>query len=210
MKEDLVSTLKSALKPGKTVLLYESLPKEDLSLLRDALHATGHRLLIAESGCTWKQLLRLAFTGRASVLVAPAAVILGISKLAVNSGMPLKIRNALITAGPSDEWMCRSIADRLDCSITDMTPFLTNAGCYEADELESLRRDLLESSAVIDCRLAKGKYGLELDMVTYPGLKAPILPTLARKNVHTWNAEKDVPFSSALPVKIPLFYGENH
>lgn len=63
----------------------------------------------------WKGLLRQAFESRATVIVGPPLMVLGLTKLARASGTPLFIRNVLTAGGPCLEWMEDGIHRGLDC-----------------------------------------------------------------------------------------------
>ena len=49
-------------------------------------------------------------------------------------------------------------------------------------------------TSVLDCRLSRGEYGLEMEVVTFPGEKLPKLPSCAKRLVRAWDPEKDEPF----------------
>lgn len=59
--------------------------------------------------------------------------------------------------------------------------------------LEQLGRELMSWTSILDCRLVKGEYGLEMDLVTFPGEKLPKLPTCAKQVVRNWDPDTDVP-----------------
>lgn len=65
----------------------------------------------------WKTLLRKAFLGQFETVMAHPLVILGLSKLARNTGVPLCIRNVLLAGHPSVDWMIQGIQRTLDCRI---------------------------------------------------------------------------------------------
>jgi phenylacetate-coenzyme A ligase PaaK-like adenylate-forming protein len=60
-------------------------------------------------------------------------------------------------------------------------------------ELEMLGRQLMLWTSVLDCRLTKGESGLEVELVTIPGEKLPVLPQCAKRVVRNWQPETDVP-----------------
>lgn len=61
-------------------------------------------------------------------------------------------------------------------------------------QLDSLTQKLISWTSVLDCRLRKGTYGLELELVVFPGEKLPKLPAAAKRVVRPWDPEKDEPF----------------
>lgn len=61
-------------------------------------------------------------------------------------------------------------------------------------QLDSITQELISWTSVLDCRLRKGSYGLELELVVFPGEKLPKLPAAAKQVVRAWNPEKDEPF----------------
>lgn len=60
--------------------------------------------------------------------------------------------------------------------------------------LAALADDLLSWTSVLDFTLRRGKYGLELELLMFPGEKLPPLPNCARQVVRPWNPEVDEPF----------------
>lgn len=67
-------------------------------------------------------------------------------------------------------------------------------GSLTNPDLAPLGLYLQNWSSVLDCRLKKGEYGLEMEIVTFPGEKLPKLPTAAKQVVRPWDPEKDEPF----------------
>lgn len=60
--------------------------------------------------------------------------------------------------------------------------------------LSDLGEQLQRWTSVLDCRLNKNEYGVELEIVTFPGEKLPKLPSCAKLVIRNWNPETDVPF----------------
>jgi len=48
-------------------------------------------------------------------------------------------------------------------------------------------------TSILDCRVTRGDYGLELEIVTFPGEKLPKLPSCAKQVVRPWDPEREVP-----------------
>lgn len=63
----------------------------------------------------WKTLLRLSFSTRATVIVGPPLVVLGLAKLAKATGTPLNIRHVITAGYPCLDWMIDGIVRGLDC-----------------------------------------------------------------------------------------------
>lgn len=63
-------------------------------------------------------------------------------------------------------------------------------------DMEALKiaAELYQWDSVLDVFVRRGEYGLELDLVVFPGLMLPKLPYCAKMVVRNWNPEKDVPF----------------
>ena len=71
--------------------------------------------------------------------------------------------------------------------------------------LSLLGAELHQWTSVLDCRLSRSGYGLELEIVTFPGEKLPKLPSCAKLVVRNWNPEEDVPFRHMFVLKNRLF-----
>lgn len=220
----------------------------------------------------WKTLLRQAFATRASVIIGPPLVVLGLSKLAKATGTPLYIRNVVTAGYPCVDWMIDGIIRGLDCGtwgcfgpgtgalvsgfscgqsrgvhiredvydigIVDdsgepvpdgvqgsiavaskgdpsarfihrdharlergpcacgrMSPRLMDIrpmNRYPADVL-ALRQELHSWTSILDCRVEKGQYGLEIELVVFPGEKLPKLPSAAKLVIRHWDPERDAP-----------------
>lgn len=92
------------------------------------------------------------------------------------------------------------------CVCGSTQPLLTNIhpGRTEADmDLYELGRVLQSWNSILDCRLGKGKYGLELELVTLPGGRLPKLPTAAKQCIRIFDPEKDEPLPYDPTQKIP-------
>lgn len=68
-------------------------------------------------------------------------------------------------------------------------------------ELSDLGESLHLWSSILDCRLEKTEYGLELELVVFPGEKLPQLPTTAKQVVRAFNSETDEPFDHLAVLK---------
>lgn len=61
-------------------------------------------------------------------------------------------------------------------------------------ELDGLYHQLHAWTSILDVRLEKGPYGLEMELIVFPGQKLPTLPTCAKRIIRAWNPETDEPF----------------
>ena len=89
---------------------------------------------------------------------------------------------------------------RLDtgkCLCGDPAPKLVDVGTIAMgnEDLYQLAESLHYWSSILDCRVERTEYGMELELVVFPGEKLPQLPSVARQVVRPFNPEKDVPFA---------------
>lgn len=63
----------------------------------------------------WKTILRIAFSSRATTIIAPPLIVLGLWKIAKNNATPLYIRNVITAGYPCPDWMIEGIVHGLDC-----------------------------------------------------------------------------------------------
>ena len=61
-------------------------------------------------------------------------------------------------------------------------------------DLLNLGQQLQSWTSVLDCRLSKGEYGLEMEMIVFPGEKLPKLPSAAKQIIRPWDPKHDEPF----------------
>lgn len=155
----------------------------------------------------WGSLLRKAFTGRHRVVAGPPMLLLGLSKLSKQLGTPLYIRNAILL-GECPQWIRESIELGLDCKTWTIPAEFTRQDLVE--ELWELKSQILHWSSVLDCRIIKGTYGLEMQIVCFPGKKLPQFPTCAKLDVQPYDRERHIPFYIAYHPKNPGIYLENH
>ena len=62
-------------------------------------------------------------------------------------------------------------------------------------DIAQLSGHLHRWTSILDCRVNRGDYGLELEIVTFPGEKLPKLPSCAKQVVRPWDPETEIPFS---------------
>lgn len=73
----------------------------------------------------WQTLLRQSFYSRASAIIGPPLIILGLAKLKKYNGTPLPIRKAVTAGYPCLDWMIEGIKKGLDCEV---------GGCFTLGE----------------------------------------------------------------------------
>lgn len=89
--------------------------------------------------------------------------------------------------------------------LMDMQP-----GRSEDPELTELGQYLQSWTSVLDCCLHKGEYGLEMELVVFPGEKLPKLPSAAKQVIRPWDPKHDEPFFYEPTVKNVDFSSESH
>ena len=115
-------------------------------ILEGAVSETGADAMRIGPDYRWKTLLKIAFSSRASVIMAPPNVVLGLTKLAKATQTPLFIRHVLTAGYPCLDWMIDGIRRGLDCQTwgcfipgggTVVTGFSCghNTGIHLRDEL---------------------------------------------------------------------------
>lgn len=90
----------------------------------------------------------------------------------------------------------RARLERTPCACGCASPRLMDMqpGVISDPDMEKLRSYLMSWTSVLDCRVKKGDYGLEMEVVVFPGEKLPKLPSAAKRVVKAWDSEKDEPF----------------
>lgn len=74
--------------------------------------------------------------------------------------------------------------------IMDFTP-----GRTEGDKtLLTLGEELQSWTSILDCKLNRSEYGLEIELVVFPGEKLPKLPSAAKMHIHNFDPETERPF----------------
>ena len=90
----------------------------------------------------------------------------------------------------------RGVLNLKPCSCGQNSPkivrFLPD-GKIDSDLIE-LGQSLQRWSSILDCRLDKTAYGLEMEIIYFDGERLPKLPTAAKQILRPWNPEKDEPF----------------
>lgn len=191
MEEQLKEILSCILRSREQVLVCLPESAAQAHFWKNAVILLGCTPEFLESRARWCALLRRAFDGRHTVAIGSPRILLGLGKLSRYTGIPLCIRNAILTeACPT--WICAAIEQSLDCKIWPLPP---REGTIPHGKLWEQENAILRWSSVLDVRLICGTYGLELEAVVFPGKKLPAFPNCARQRIRVWEAEKDVPFS---------------
>jgi hypothetical protein len=114
----------SFLKKGEKVLIlfYVKEPDRIGSMFAEAVRRAGAEPVLWMEDVRWNTLLRVAFSSRATTIIGPPLIILGLSKLAKYKRTPLYIRNVVTAGYPCLDWMLDGIVKGLDCR---------SWGCYE-------------------------------------------------------------------------------
>lgn len=268
--------LKRIVNPREAVLI--CFPREGKTsigrLIGEAATSCGGKPIFWENDFRWKTLLMLAFRSKAKVIVAPPMIVLGLSKISRQKGIPLAIRKTILAGYTSQSWMIEGIVQGLDCTIDGCFDPIGNGvvagfscqygrGVHIRDDIYdveivdqqgtpvpegkqgeiilSLKEDpdsrvrinsvaslqksgcrcgscspkligfdfsedfffvndrigesLLYWNSILDCRVEKTEFGLELEVVVFPGEQLPKLPSCARLIIRPWNPDKDIPIS---------------
>lgn len=98
------------------------------------------------------------------------------------------------------------------CPCGSCIPRVTgiDSGKSSESNLSRLGEEFHCWTSILDCRLAECGYGLELEMVVFPGEKLPRLPSFSKMVIRPWDPEKDEPFAHTYVMKKRLFSEENH
>lgn len=99
-----------------------------------------------------------------------------------------------------EEWG-RLVRENCPCGnaaprMIDMRP-----GPKVDQDLAELGQYLHSWTSILDCRMKKTEYGLELELMVFPGEKLPKLPSAAKLVIRPWDPKHDTPFYYAPTVK---------
>lgn len=102
--------------------------------------------------------------------------------------------------------------DSTACTCGCTSPRLMDIGPgYGVDTtLYALGESFHKWSSILDCKLQKGPYGLELELVTFPGEQLPKLPSCAKRVIRNWDPEIDEPFDLIPEWRNLYISPENH
>lgn len=124
----------------------------------------------------------------------------------------------LVVLYPNQEPQLRFVVGdrgRLDttaCSCGNPEPKLVDVDTVKVDnaELSQLGESLLYWSSILDCRMQKTEFGMELELVVFPGEKLPKLPTVAKQIIRPFDPETDTPFEHQEVLKKRYLSANNH
>lgn len=280
----LTQQLSPIIRAGEPTLICFPREKEnDLGRLAErAVINCGSQPVFWDKDLRWKELLRLAFFSKATTIIAPPLVTLGLTKVAAYRKVPLNIYNVVMAGYPCLDWMMDGIEKGLDCNLSGIfgpgiksvvsgfscscgrgihirddvfgveivdeqgnelpdgqygnvvffhkrepeNRFVTrifgsimtqrcpcgnpspklvgmDVGEYTPTSLLKIAENLLYWNSILDCRLSRTEYGIELEVICFPGEKMPQLPSCARLIVRPWDPEKDIPISIGAGWTIP-------
>lgn len=113
----LAANLAPIVKEGEATLVCFPRETEDDfgSIAEKAILRCGSQPVFWEKDLRWRELLRIALLSKASAIIGPPLVILGLSKLAIHEGLPTSLYNAVLTGYPCLDWMTDGIEKGLDC-----------------------------------------------------------------------------------------------
>lgn len=274
--EYLVEHLRNFVNKQERVLLcfhkYE--PGNICWLMEQAVLRCGAVPVIWGPDHRWNTLLRQAFHSRATMIIGPPLLILGLAKLRKHTNTPLCFRKVITAVYPCPDWTIDGIVKGLDCevggcfaykedgvvagfacghsfgvhvrinqytveivdengealpqgecgaimlspvddpsircNIGDKARFATEpCPCGSssprlldiymnksyAPELVELGQQLHSWTSILDCRVARGEAGLEIEIVCFPGEKLPKLPNAAKLIIRPYNPKSDEPFT---------------
>ena len=96
-----------------------------------------------------------------------------------------------------------------NCALADVHLVNTQPGESSDLELDAITQNLINWTSVLDCRVRRSHYGLELELIVFPGEKLPKLPTAARQVVRAWNPDKDEPIYYTPGIEKNLIFPKN-
>lgn len=86
-------------------------------LMEQAVRRCGAEPVIWGPDHKWKTLLQQAFFSKATAIIGPPLILLGLAKLKKQSGTPLYIRRCITAAYPCLDWMIDGIVRGYDCEL---------------------------------------------------------------------------------------------
>lgn len=102
----------------KVLVFFPPVKDNELSeLFGEAIRRCGAEPVFLGSDTRWKTLLFTAFSSRAETVIGMPFTLLGLSKLARTSNVPLSIRNVVLAGYPCSDWVVEGISRILDCRI---------------------------------------------------------------------------------------------
>ena len=99
--------------------------------------------------------------------------------------------------------MARKNSEKCRCGSSIPRLLDMQMGSNVDPDLYRLSQDLLSWTSILDCYLAKTEFGLEMEIVVFPGEKLPKLPSAAKLVIRPFNPKTDEPFWF-IPGNIPV------
>lgn len=99
-----------------TLICFPREEKTDFgNLAGEAVKRCGGVPVFWEGDFRWKSLVLLAFRSKASTIIAPPLIVLGLTKIARSEKIPLHFYNVVMSGYPCLDWIMDGIAKGLDC-----------------------------------------------------------------------------------------------
>lgn len=106
--------------------------------------------------------------------------------------------------------ICRLSTEPCPCGCTALKLVDIDTIKLDGKEISDLGESLHYWSSILDCRMERTEYGLELELVVFQGEKLPKLPTAAKLIVRAFNPETDEPFPHHEVLKKRYISRESH
>ena len=84
-------------------------------MMKEAVLRCGARPQFLEEDYRWLTILKTAFMEKCSCIMASPLILLGLSKLSKQMGIPLYVRNVLMSGYPTTTWLVEGVRRGLDC-----------------------------------------------------------------------------------------------
>lgn len=105
-------------KQERVLICFQEHKKGNISyLMEQAVIRCGAIPVIWGPDHKWKTLLQQAFFSKATAIIGPPLILLGLAKLKKQSGTPLYIRRCITAAYPCMDWMIDGIVRGFDCEM---------------------------------------------------------------------------------------------
>lgn len=113
--------------------------------------------------------------------------------------------------------ICFDIGDRgrllttpCPCGCAEPRVVDIETGQHFNPSVSALGESLNHWSSILDCRVTDTGYGIELELVVFPGERLPKIPSVSKLDLRPWNPETDVPFPHANVLSKHFFSWETH
>lgn len=168
----LTEHLSRIIREGEQVLIcFPYREKGSLSWFMEQAVRRCNAIPVIWSDKLWKTLLWQAFTNRATAIIGPPLILLGLMKLKQHNETPLYVRRVVMAGYPSPEWLVDGLVKGLDCEVgscfgLEHSGIVAGFACGHSWGVH-VRRDVYGVDVVDEqgIRVADGVDGL---MVLYP------------------------------------------